>query len=201
MNSLEIKKSAFETRYRAIGSADKRRGIRLENCYWLALEEISIEKKVPISALVEEIDRISPGRKNLTSMIRVFCQEWYKNKIERFESISNEKTIKNLIFSCPSPALALSLDRRLHSFNEAFLNYVTDRLPIPGGSLHLSNLRLTLDIQLEVLLDQLLSNENQTIPVGIAIGVQEKRIRDVINVVRAPILSRDILLGYFKFPR
>lgn len=151
-----------------------------------------------MSSLIEEIEGIDPGPKNLTSMIRVFCLEWSKDTVGRYEGISNEKTVKSLVMSCSSPALALTSEKRLHSFNQAFLTYVTHRLPIPAGGIHLSNLRLTLDIQLDILLDQLGQNDNQSIPVGIAISVREKRVRDMINVVRAPVLSKDILLGFFK---
>lgn len=187
---------AFEPRYRAVGTGKARKGLRLENTYWNTLKLIADERNIALASLIEEVSQFETGHRNLASALRVLCQEWSRRKIEELEGVTDDQMIRSIIYASASPALALTSDKRLHSFNESFLRYVTSKFPALAGGFPMKGLRLTLDTQMDILLAQLEQNNNQPIQVGIAIGVNDKRVRTTIKVVRAPYLNYQILLAY-----
>ena len=65
---------------RSIAIAGHRTSISLEQPFWSALAEIAAARGMSLSALVAEIDRGRPTRSNLSSAVRVFVLDWYRQK-------------------------------------------------------------------------------------------------------------------------
>lgn len=52
--------------------------ITLEEAFWEALKKIADENKISVNSLIEKIDTANP--ENLSSAVRVFIFNYYKNK-------------------------------------------------------------------------------------------------------------------------
>ena len=192
----ETDPSQFEPMYRAISTPSGRHGIRLEHAFWETLKLIADDANCSVGSLVEEARMVPSSSNNLTSTIRVLCLTWICRRLDTLEESTSDKMIRSIIYACPTSALALSSDKRLHSFNQPFLRTITDKFSILDPEILPSRLRLVMDVQIESLIEQLSNNENQPITVGIAIGVDDRRIRGQLNVILAPSPQRNVILGY-----
>lgn len=56
-----------------------RTSISLEHEFWLALRDIASEKRLPINALIVEIDIDRGTQSGLASAIRVYVLRWYQD--------------------------------------------------------------------------------------------------------------------------
>lgn len=186
----------FEPVYRAVNTRSGRHGIRLEKAYWQALKRISEDENCKIGELVEQLANINTGNNNLTSALRVSCLNWTEARLQTLENLHSDQMIRNIIYACPTSALALSADKRLHSFNQPLLRLITDTFSILDPEFIPARLRLVMDVQIEALIEQLTENENRPIKVGIALGIDDRRMRGQLNVILAPSPARNVILGF-----
>jgi predicted DNA-binding ribbon-helix-helix protein len=63
-----------------------RTSISLEDEFWLALRDISVEKRLPINALVAEIDVERGADTGLASAIRLFVLRDLQTRLDRNQS-------------------------------------------------------------------------------------------------------------------
>ena len=63
----------------SVSIAGHRTSLSLEPEFWESLKDISEKKNMTLSALIREIDAVR-GRQNLSSAIRVFILEYFRNK-------------------------------------------------------------------------------------------------------------------------
>jgi predicted DNA-binding ribbon-helix-helix protein len=63
----------------------RRTSVNLEEPFWKALREIAESRQQPIKALIEEIDRDRQFG-NLSSAIRLFVLQFYKDQFDRQRS-------------------------------------------------------------------------------------------------------------------
>ena len=192
----QFQKDLFETTYKAVGTKTGRHGVRLENAFWKMLEAISKELNCSVGELVQNARQFETTNNNVTSAIRVGCLEWLAEKQNALEGQTDDQMVRNIINASPSAAIALSVDKRLHSFNRPFLQKVADSFNVIDLELIPAKLRWVLDIQVVSLVEQLRDNGNKPIAVGMALGFDDRRIRSQLNVVMAPRLKQDVILGY-----
>jgi len=186
----------FEPVYRAVSTKSGRHGIRLEKKYWQTLKRIAEEEDCKIGELVEQLAHTDTGNSNLTSTLRVSCLHWTEDRLQLLEALNSDQMIRNIIYACPTSALALSTDKRLHSFNQPLLRLITDTFSILDPEFIPARLRLVMDVQIETLIEQLSENENRPIKVGIALGIDDRRMRGQLNVIMAPSPARNVILGF-----
>ncbi|NKB53776.1 MAG: hypothetical protein GKR97_16420 [Rhizobiaceae bacterium] len=191
-----FEKDEFQPVYRAVTSQSGRHGIRLEQSYWRTLKRIAEEENCKLGELVEELTNLDTGNKNLTSALRVSCLNWTEERLQALEALNSDQMIRNIIYACPTSALALSADKRLHSFNQPLLRLITDTFSILDPEFIPARLRLVMDVQIETLIERLSENENRPIQVGIALGIDDRRMRGQLNVIMAPSPSRNVILGF-----
>ncbi|MEP1207693.1 MAG: ribbon-helix-helix domain-containing protein [Rhizobiaceae bacterium] len=186
----------FEPVYRAVTTRSGRHGIRLEKIYWRTLKRIADEDNRKIGELVEEISGLDTNNKNLTSALRVACLDWMAGRFQELEALYSDQMVRNIIYACPTSALALSTDKRLHSFNQPLLRLITDTFSVLDPEFIPARLRLIMDVQIDKLIEQLSANENRPIRVGIALGIDDRRMRSQLNVILAPSPARNVILGF-----
>ena len=190
-------KNLFEPAYKAIGTRSGRHGIRLENAYWDTLKQIAKEQNCTIGELVEVVRDLN-FTGNTTSALRVCCVEWLSTRLNTLLANTDDNMIRSIIYAAPTPAIALSANKHLHSFNQPFLQKLTDAFSIMDPENLPSRLRLVMDVQIDKLIEQLSNNGNRPITVGIAIGVDDRRLRSQLKVSLVPRLKPDIILGFLQ---
>ena len=79
MNSLVVKRS--------IVIAGRKTSISIEDAFWNSLREIAHRRKETLSQLIGSIDANRKAA-NLSSVIRVFVLEFYRNQFEREMMVS-----------------------------------------------------------------------------------------------------------------
>ncbi|MGI9355701.1 MAG: ribbon-helix-helix domain-containing protein [Rhizobiaceae bacterium] len=183
-------------KYRAIGIQNSRQGLRLENAYWDCLKQIAKESNCTIGNLVESARIISGSKGNLTSTLRVACLNWLTGRLQASEQMMSNQMIRNTVYACPSPALALSSDKRLHSFNQPFHRLITDKFSILDRDHLPPKMKLLLDIQIGDLIDQLRLGDNKPILTGVVIGVDNRTFRAKLTTVMAATAEQNVILGY-----
>ena len=68
---------------RSITIAGHRTSISLEEPFWTALAELAAKADKSVAGLIAEIDRARPPDSNLSSAIRVFVLEAFRNTRDR----------------------------------------------------------------------------------------------------------------------
>lgn len=188
----------FVSQFRAVTlSGGRRRGIKLEEIFWNVLHNIAQEREMSIGSLIEDIETQFADGKNLTSILRVQCLDWLKDKKIALEAVTCQENIKNLLYACPTPAIALVSTKQLIAYNKPFLAFVSSAFPTTNHFELASKLRLVLDTQIQDIFIELEKSRNRPVNVGVAIGVElNNRLRAKMNVIA---LDRDcdkILIGY-----
>ena len=79
MKSLVTKRSIIVGRHKT--------SVSLEAAFWQALREIADERRETLSQVVASIDKERPFA-NLSSAIRLFVLEYYRNRHQRKEAVS-----------------------------------------------------------------------------------------------------------------
>ena len=189
--------TGYAPRYRAVAVKGSRRGLRLEEEFWSHLSEIAKTSKCRVGDLIAAVDQLDTGHNNTTSSVRVACLKWALTEIEELRLVTSDQMIRSLIYACSSPAIALSTEKRLHSFNQPFLHLVTQRFSLRSAEKFQQRLRLLLDVQIDVIVSRLSENGNQPVPVGISIGMDNRSMRSSINAILAPQTGGKLVLGYF----
>ena len=184
--------------YRAISTPGGRRGIRLENAYWAVLNELADEQNQTLGQLIEVVRVEGAEAKNLTSLLRVNCLVWLRDKLHAISNMSDDRMIRSILNAVPTPAIALASGRNLQAFNQPFLSLVTDAFDVTNVNALPAGLRLVMDVQIDKLIEQLQANENRPIQVGIAIGVDERRFRQQLRVILAPKADQKVILGFLE---
>jgi predicted DNA-binding ribbon-helix-helix protein len=74
-----------KVRHRSVTIRHRRTSVCVEDAFWNCLKEIAESRKQPMKDLIEEIDR---KRKfaNLSSAIRLFVLQFYKDQFDRRRS-------------------------------------------------------------------------------------------------------------------
>jgi predicted DNA-binding ribbon-helix-helix protein len=182
--------------FRVVEHQQARRGIRLERLYWDTLRGIAQANGQKLGALVNGIIGGRAEQANATSLLRVYCLKALAGDLARTRWLASPSLVANLVRASPAAAFAIGLDKRIVAYNQAFLNFVQARFSYTQQGPIGKDLRLTLDVQLADLAAALETGDNAPKVVGFVVGVGERGVRGNLNVLLAPVVSRDILLCY-----
>lgn len=185
--------SALE--FRAVTSAGKRRGIKLERVFWDALRSIAKEKGLTIGGFVDQVSAAT-GAKNLTSAIRVACMNTYVERNEAMYALGAPETVEAVLAATPTPAFTLASNRRIVSFNAGFQALVRRQFAGIGADSGKMDLRLSLDVAVDELLARLVENRNSPVSTGFVLFMGERRHRGQVNVIRVPARAADLLMAF-----
>jgi len=108
----------------------RRYSLRLEGCFWAALETIAQDRGQRLNRLVADVAAQAEGA-NLASSLRVFCVEELR-RAELARRIGADRTsLLALVHSAPAPGLLTDAGQRVLAANRGFLSWVG----LPAGQL------------------------------------------------------------------
>ena len=182
--------------FRAVNAQGTRKGLRLERDFWSLLEMISREENITIGDIVATISAGEVDTGNLTSAVRVFVAHWLNTRLSGFRELMSPAAVNGLVNACPTPAFALSAMRQLRFQNAAFQRYVRMAMPTEETDQVERKLRLQFDMNMDELLHQLRDDGRPFVPLGFAIGVNDRRVRGRLNAILAPSWDEEMIIGY-----
>lgn len=188
--------SGFVPVFRAVNTPRQRRGIRLESIYWDGLKMVAADANSTVGEVVEEVVDAAPGGGNLASLLRVRVVRWLSERVRRLESMTHPDATDAIIQASPSPAFVLTADKRILFYNRAFLNLIQSRFVTVRPDVMQKGLRLTLDTQLDQVIDGLRRGDAPTAASGFVLGVEERRIRGTLNLVLAPVRRQPMVIAF-----
>ncbi len=113
-----------EWEQRILQLAGRRYSLRLEACYWQALEAISRRRRQRLNRLVAEMAQQRAPGVNLASALRVLCVEEL-GRADLARQLAAERTsVLALVQSAPAPGLLLDAGQRIIALNSAFAQWV-----------------------------------------------------------------------------
>jgi predicted DNA-binding ribbon-helix-helix protein len=115
---------------RILQLAGRRYSLRLEGCFWAALEAIAQAHGQRLNRLVGEIAARAEGV-NLASSLRVHCIEELRRTELARRLAADRTSILALLHSAPSPGLLTDRDQNILAANPAFLAWAG----LPAGRL------------------------------------------------------------------
>lgn len=183
--------------FRAVSTPNERRGIRLESLYWDVLKSLA---KSGGRTLGEQIEMTVEGRPevggNVASLLRVACLKWLVERVARLEAVTAMRTTDAIVQASPSPAFALTADKRILVHNRALLNLIQSRFLAVRPEALQRGLRLSLDVQIEQVIAELTQGSTNTVVTGFALGFEGERIRGKLNMVLAPVSRQTVIIAY-----
>lgn len=182
--------------FRAVTTPKERRGIRLESLYWDILKSVA---KAGNRTLGEQIEHTIDGSSkavNVASLLRVACVKWLIHRIAALEDMASLRTTDAIIQASPSPAFALTADRRILLHNRAMLSLIQSRFLALKPDVMQRGLRLSLDVQIEQVIGELTRGSSNTVVTGFVLGIEGQRIRGNLNMVLAPVSRQTVIIAY-----
>lgn len=186
----------LQPKFRAIGRAGMRRGIRLERVFWVVLKTMAAANKTSISSLVGELAAHRSSETNLSSAIRVACLNWLSKQNTELARLASLQTTNAILGACPTPAFALSSAKKILTFNVPFQQLVRRQLPASPDLDGKQDLRLALDLNVTDIFERLDTAGEKPVTSGFVIGVGDRRYRGQLNLVRAPVKDPELLLAF-----
>src|SRR6476646_8507501 len=95
-----------------------RTSIKLEKEFWAYLKEVADERRIRLSALVNEVASATPERTNLASTVRTFAlmhaklrSQTVQRELDRLVLAGSTEDLVRVLEACPLPCLVLDADR------------------------------------------------------------------------------------------
>ncbi|MGE0503586.1 MAG: ribbon-helix-helix domain-containing protein [Rhizobiaceae bacterium] len=193
--SLALNAADLETEFRVVTSDGIRRGLRLERLFWRTLRERARRDGVTIGRMVADLVAANPSAANVSSLVRGACVDWLARENGRLGRLVSKISLGAILSASAAPTFVLSADRRIVAFNAGFQLLVRRQFPEADGRVQASP-RLALDVPIADIAARLVAEGASPVRTGFAIGLAERRLRGVLNVVRAPSLEGDLLLAF-----
>jgi len=181
--------------FRAVNALGTRRGIRLEAIFW---KTVSAMAAAGGRTLGQQVGSAASGQEagNLASALRVQAAKWLYSRLSELERITAPENVYAIIHASPTPAFVLSADKKIVQYNQPFLNFIRARLVGTDSHDLLRTARLSLDTQLEQVIELLRKSPRAPVVTGFAIGASERRVRGQIKLVLAPISAATMVIAY-----
>lgn len=184
--------------FRAVSTRNGRHGIRLEKTYWSALRQAAAAGDLTVAEFVALSVEKHPQARNLTSLLRVASLKWFRDRVFRLEELTSLHNVNSLVQASPSAAFVLTEDKRILYYNQAFLALVQSRFQTVDTQTMAKGLRLTLDLPIARLIDDLREKRNRPITTGFALGINDQRIRGRITSILAPTGAGTMIIAYIS---
>lgn len=104
-----------------------RTSIKLEKEFWSYLKDVADERRIRLSALVNEVANATPERTNLASTLRTFAlmhaklrSQTVQRELDRLALAGSTQDLVRVLEACPLPCLVLDADRAVRQLNRAF---------------------------------------------------------------------------------
>lgn len=182
--------------FRAVTARGVRRGIRLERLFWTALADAAKARGRTVAELVGDIAATVPAEGNLASAIRVEMARFMRDRLAGLEARTAPGLTVALLQACPTPAFALSPDKKIVSYNRPFTAFIQSRFDAVEPAELLRGLRLSLDMPLDEIAARLLADPQAQVTTGYALGVLDRRVRGQLRMALAPTAARLMVLAY-----
>lgn len=182
--------------FRAVATGGKRRGIRLERLFWSALAETARMRGQTLGVLIGDVAASTPAGGNLASALRVAATRFLRDRLAEVSERSAPEFTFALLQANPAPTFALSADKKIISYNRAFVALIQARFNGADPADMLRGLRLTLDTPLEQSIAQLRADPTAQLTTGYALGLHDRRVRGQLRMALAPTAARLIVIAY-----
>lgn len=189
--------TAKNVHFRAVNVEGVRRGLSLEPVFWSALDSLSVKENVSSGTLVGRIiEEAGSKSKNVSSDVRAYL---LKNVISERDKFEKKLTVTNaarIVGACPTPCFILSADKRILSYNRAFVEFLQTRFTQSDKTNLMSSMTLTLDTSIISLVEKLQSDAHPNVRCNFSIGIADKSIKGTLVIVDAPVSSTTAVLAY-----
>jgi predicted DNA-binding ribbon-helix-helix protein len=175
-----------ELMFRAVNVEGVRRGIRLEAIFWKTITAMASSRDRTLGQHIGDALDSVPENGNLSSTLRVQAAQWLRGRLLEYERATAVESIFAIVHASPAPAFILSPDKRIVQYNQAFINFIRARLIDPDSMDVMRTARLSLDMQIEQIIDLLKADPKAPVATGFAFGATERRIRGQLRLVLAP---------------
>jgi predicted DNA-binding ribbon-helix-helix protein len=108
-----------------------RTSIKLESEFWSYLKDIADERRIRMSALVNEIAEATPERTNLASTLRTYSlmharlrYQHMQRDLDKLSLAGNTQDLTRILEACPLPCLVLDGERGIRQLNRAFAHWL-----------------------------------------------------------------------------
>ncbi|MGB3338038.1 MAG: ribbon-helix-helix domain-containing protein, partial [Devosia sp.] len=121
----EALRALSETLFRTVTAGSGRHGIRLEQTYWKALDNLSSASGIKRSAYIGHIvQRAHEGGLNASSAVRSVVTDHLLSQNERLAPLANMPKLLTMLQMAPSPSFALDRAKRIVKVNFEFMRYL-----------------------------------------------------------------------------
>lgn len=187
---------AFTPVFRAITTPRKRRGIRLETIYWQSLKKIAETERTSLGETVERAMDEASGVDNLASVLRVSVTRWLSDRVRTLEALTQIEAISPLVHASPAPTFVITAEKRIVLYNRPLLNLIQSRFPNARADIVYKGLRLSVDTQIDQVIQRLKMGEGTVLSTGFVLGVEGQRLRGLLNFVLAPVHKQSMVIAY-----
>jgi predicted DNA-binding ribbon-helix-helix protein len=182
--------------FRVVMARGGRKGIRLERIFWRVVSDLAAARRETLGTVVADAADNVPANGNLASTLRVQAARWLQDRLTELERLTAAENVYSIVHATPSPAFVLTADKRIVRYNQPFLNFLQARLLASQSPDLMRAVRLTLDLHVEQVIEQLLQNPKLPVATGFALGVSDRRVRGQVKLVLAPTHEAAMVIAY-----
>lgn len=182
--------------FRAVVALGARRGIRLEAIFWKTVSAMAAAYGRTLGQEVGKAVTSVPEDGNLASTLRVQAAQWLVSRVAELERITAAENVFTIVHASPTPAFVLSTDKKIVQYNQPFLNLIRANLPAGEMKDVARATRLSLDTQLDQIIELLKNNPKAPVATGFALGIADRRVRGQLRLVLAPIAASTLVIAY-----
>lgn len=183
-------------RFRALTVNGTRRGIRLEQIYWDVLQAMATKRGWRLGDIIRDCETQLDDGANITAALRVKAVAYLADELEASAAETRPSLVMGLVAACPSPAIALSGEKKIITYNQPFLAFLHARLSrIPLQALS-KDFRLLIDTPFAGLLDKLRATPETAISTGFSITANDQVFRGRMNTVLVGTKDKAAVIGY-----
>src|SRR5690606_7678097 len=142
--------------FRVVMARGGRKGIRLERIFWRVVSDLAAARRETLGTVVADAADNVPANGNLASTLRVQAARWLQDRLTELERLTAAENVYSIVHATPSPAFVLTADKRIVRYNQPFLNFRQARLLASQSPDLMRAVRLTLDLHVEQVIEQLL---------------------------------------------
>ncbi|PWW04136.1 putative DNA-binding ribbon-helix-helix protein [Hoeflea marina] len=182
--------------FRAVNSRGARRGIRLENIFWSAIEDITRRQGISVGAYFDRIEGEVLSEAGFSSRVRSAVANDLVSRLRDLERVNSRERAFALVLASPAPAFLLTDDKRIVRYNQAFFRFIQQHFSGVADADVLRSMVLSLDVQIGEVLSRLQAEPGRPVVAGFAIGIGERRARGRLNMVLASVNDAGMILAY-----
>ncbi len=180
--------------FRAVTTANGRKGIRLERAFWHALSAIADRMQIKRSNLISDVLAEAGNDDNATSVLRSYAVHTIETELSTMRQQSELAFALPMMMQAPVPSFAIDRSKRLIRVNPEFTRFLRGVLTQLGDA-DRSAVALNLDRPVTDIFEELgHSGQSCECLVNIAVGSRFRQIR--ARLIAVPPHAPTALVGY-----